>query len=334
MGIEILGITITATNDKGQGTFLGRTTASWVKIMGFYVVYYTFLAGLIYFSVTSYADKLVQPGSNKAPKIVTRVDMPGSSVEPFNTIDSAIDGDGMIKLSFKDDSAKGNKAYLDAFDAFSKTIVTENTINCLGQSAEVKTPADGPCAVSNGKFLNETVIRNLPQDLKDGQPTVAVMLNKVIGWTPINGYGLDNYPGRFFQNSVQIQCAETLLTGEIVAADQSNFKVDLIGNELSLLSGYYPYQGGDKNAVKSKNVAYIKPFVLAQIKLKEGVEKKEAWKTADGAFKYFRCQFFAENIDKPKVGKEFNEGTPAVKSWSTDLTALKIGFVEFGFSYE
>ena len=117
MGVEILGITITATNDKGQGTFLGRTTASWAKIMGFYVFYYTFLAGLIYFSVTNYADKLVQPGTKNSPKIVTRVDMPGSSVEPFNTIDSAIDGDGMIKLSFKDDSAKGNKAYLDAFDA-------------------------------------------------------------------------------------------------------------------------------------------------------------------------------------------------------------------------
>merc|ERR1712109_118403 len=102
-----------------------------------------------------------------------------------------------------------------------------------------------------------------------------------------NGYGLDNYPGRFFQNSVQIQCA-------------------------------------DKNAVKSKNVAYNKPFVLAQIKLKENVDKKDAWKTDDGAFKYFRCQFFAENIDKPKVGKEFNEGSPDVKSWSTDLTALKI----------
>merc|ERR1712157_404158 len=87
------------TNSNGETTFLGRTSTSWFKILLFYVIYYSCLSALIYFTVITYANKMPVVGDNQ-PKITTRVDMPGSSVQPFNLMQKEFDSDDRAVIEF------------------------------------------------------------------------------------------------------------------------------------------------------------------------------------------------------------------------------------------
>merc|ERR1711981_1252739 len=73
-----------------NGNFLGRTLQSWAKILGFYAVYYSFLAVLFYaFTVTYYLESRVLstfPVGGKPAIANPRLDMPGAVVHPFKEL--------------------------------------------------------------------------------------------------------------------------------------------------------------------------------------------------------------------------------------------------------
>lgn len=75
-----------------EGTVLGRTCGSWTKILGFYLIYYTFLGFLFYGSVQVGMLRIESEtvsGKTRGlgqPVIVTRTDQPGIDAWPQNML--------------------------------------------------------------------------------------------------------------------------------------------------------------------------------------------------------------------------------------------------------
>jgi hypothetical protein len=300
-----------------DGKLLGRDGKSWFRILGFYACYYSFLGFLIYFAVGKYAERMPLPGGTRG-QINTRVDMPGAGVYPFSLIDSSIDRDGELHLSSNNMGDDQNKAYLKHMQQFIDGYASGE--ECLG----AKNAKDVTCNVGNLKQLND-----LEKALENKQPIVAVSINKIYGWTPINNNGLPNQP--FIKNSIQMTCGEAKSDGSPM--EKSEFDVELLG-EKSIRPTFFPYLAKDKFAENSEDfLQYNKPFLVAQIKPKN----ENAWKldTANKQkLKYFRCELFADNLERPKTGQNFYNANDDVKSWSNDLNKLGIGFVQFAFTFD
>ena len=78
--------------DSEKGTFLGRTAMSWIKILGFYAIYYTLLGFLFYGSVKvgmlriNNSNILGLTRGIKTPVIRSRTDQPGVDAWPQNMV--------------------------------------------------------------------------------------------------------------------------------------------------------------------------------------------------------------------------------------------------------
>merc|ERR1712110_24738 len=75
-----------AIYNPNKGTFMGRDLASWGRILGFYFVYYSFLACLFYGTVMLYQGRLEErfPVAGTGSMLKSRIDQPGASVWPHN----------------------------------------------------------------------------------------------------------------------------------------------------------------------------------------------------------------------------------------------------------
>lgn len=318
----MLNIEFFSKNEKGQGTFLGRTVASWFKIGVFYIVYYSFLSALIYFTVTTYANNLKQPGG-RAGTINTRLDQPGASVEPLNLIQDSNENQNYLDAdNFK---SRDNEAYVDQFLAFKKSYTDkqQHESNCRKGDVATKT-----CRIAN---VDKIVADALDDSIKNYSPMFTIQMNKRFGWTPFNKEGLADYPSPFVADSIQVTCREANADGS--AVENSEFEIENIGVEKAILPKYFPYHANDKlPAGDSKFVEYNKPFLLFQIKPKNGADSWKYKQVVKKQMKYFRCAIHADNIEQPRVGDAFWNDASA-QGWSNDLTKLGVGFVQFGFSY-
>jgi len=318
-----------------NGKFLGRTTQSWAKILGFYAVYYTFLACLIYFTVTQYSDSLVQPGKDVSSYINTRHDQPGAGVYPFNSF--VKDGDdSVIQLSTSEDKNKGKNMNAD-YRTYTEEFLAKYTAN--SESAVVcENPEDvltKTCKVANSLTLQQAVT-NLEDLVKEQTPIFMFALNKNFKWEPINNnkkLADNNVP--FVKNSVEAECFEA--TNDGARVENSMFDVELLGEKL-IRPNHFPYVANDKGK-EGDAVPYNKPFLVGKIGLSsaaqaEGKSIKQAWKLADKqTHKIFRCEFSADNVEKPVTGEKFFKAPASTQSWSNDLTKLGMGFTQFGFNY-
>jgi len=310
-----------------DGKVLGRNAASWARITGFYFIYYSLLGGLIYFTVNKYAENLDQPGG-KTQKIITRLDQPGSAVYPFQAIASKFDVDGELHLSSKSMTSDANSQYIDRMTEFIESYTNNggSAVNCHGNDKVL----ESTCRVPNAKFYAEQV--NLVNAIKNKEPIVTVTMNKNYNWIPHNVNGLPDYSQKFVKDSIQMKCFESGSDGRPVV--DSKFKIELLGLEKAIYPSYFPYTANDKHANEADQIAYNKPFLIAQIKAADDVDINEAWKLeTDQKMKYFRCEMIADNVQRPLVGDDFYGATSAVKAWSNDLEKLGLGYVQFAFSY-
>jgi len=318
-----------------NGKLLGRTGQSWARILGFYAVYYTFLAALIYFSVTQYADNLEQPGINVKSKINSRQDMPGASVFPFNSIKKDGD-DNVIQLS-ADGKNKENhnelyiahmKKWLESYQGKSQA----NAIVC-NNAEDVKSST---CKIPNAKVL-EKENDVLEESISKQTPIFTVALNKNYNWNPASTKNFlpnqSNNLKPWEKNSVQVDCFEVDNASNKV--ENSKFNIDLLGDNI-IRPKFYPFIGQDKGGPVG-NFTYNKPFVVGKISAKEGKAGENAWEVEKDSkiqWKLFRCEFYADNIQRPLTGEALKKAKDAgTQGWSEDLTKLGIGYTQFGFKY-
>lgn len=321
-----------------NGNFLGRTVKSWAKILGFYALYYSFLAVLFYgFTVTFYLESRVlssSPVGGKPAIANPRLDMPGAVVHPFKELmdDGDVDRFIMTKKFVKD-------SYCVQLNHFftNKDDLNVGSVDCSGD----KTTSTGTCTVNTDITKNGELFDGLLKGKKFGfsscqavtdekSPMFAIDVNKIIDWTPS-------------QVGIHFDCYEyNRKTTEKLA--EQNFEFKWLSSS-SIPSYYYPFKGvSDKQLVKlpidnrgpngdrveacttdkcENNKPYNKPFVGGLIKgmgnqtFEEGVEH------------YFRCDILSDKINRQIEGDDAD-----TKALNADLRKLGIGFVEFGYLFK
>merc|ERR1711981_1120851 len=314
-----------------NGNFLGRTLQSWAKILGFYAVYYSFLAVLFYaFTVTYYLESRVLstfPVGGKPAIANPRLDMPGAVVHPFKELmdDGDINRFVMTKTFIEEKYCSQMSMFFLNKEELNNN---EHSVDC---SAEDQSSKTGTCKVSTKITGNKDIIKDLGANFDittcnaltiHKKPMFAIDINKIIGWTPN-------------QVGIHFDCYEyDSKTAEKLAVQAYKFKW-LAGS--SIPSYYYPFNGvSSEQLVKLpidnrgpqldgveecetsqclENKPYNKPFVGGII---DGEFKK-------GTEHYFRCDILSD-----KINRQFEGNDPTTKALNADLRKLGIGFVEFG----
>lgn len=304
--------------------FLGRTLESWIKLIGFYIVYYAFLTALFYLYVTRYQATLPNIGATH-PYLQSRLDTPGLAAWPFNAMNGAeLDGDNnkIILDNTNEDYAKtGNKyniAYVKELTDFLSKYDNSAAIDC-SKSTDEKNVNTGTCKVENVNKLDENTIK---EGIKKKEAYVTLALNKIYDWKPVN-QKLDakGVKETFKKDAVYFDCFEIdFKTGDKV--ENSKFNLEFVG-DAGLQSYYFPYKSNDKLPTDTK-ITYQKPFSILKISSKNGGFD-------DNVEHFFRCNVDADNIDYPITGSGL---TKENKSWSNDLNKLSLGFTQFGVGFK
>jgi hypothetical protein len=282
-----------------EGTVMGRTAGSWAKILGFYCVYYGFLACIFYFGLSYYKSGLPKVGG--APKIVSRLDQPGIGVYPFYTYRDDRDN---LEWPLSTSDSDENNHYIKHLAEFLAKYDQESATECVSSAAGQQ------C-----KINNFAVAKNLEKTasdwLKNQRPYVFLSANKIYNWKPINSRASEELnigDDQFRQNSIYFDCYE--VEGIEVVKNNTRFDIKPVdGTDEFLASELFPFTG---------NPNYQKPFVIYEI-----IPKGEGWRAGENH--QFRCDAIADNIQGPKKG-DFNEQNDQAKNG--------IGFAKFGFQYK
>jgi len=273
--------------DSHTGEFLGRTIGSWLKIIIFYIIYFSFLAGLFLLSLTVIGSMT----GNEKPNLKTRLQIPGMNVFPaFNGknkehVKRLKENDN---VDFVWDSTKSGDADPMNYKFYTDIIGT------------LEFPT------GNGETLGDC--QQAPYGWDTTSPCLFLRLNKVIDWTPVGFFSpeeakstnkdIDTFfhlPGNGLtvamkQNGVYMRCAE--LTDEPTltftyfggaSTEHSDGYVD---------SSNFPYEGNKINGLMGKD--YKSPVVAVKV---NGLE--------EGKIHRVRCHAYAKNIvihDGDKLG--------------------------------
>lgn len=326
-----------------NGNFLGRNLDSWMKILGFYALYYSFLGVLFYgFTITYYMESRVlgsSPVGGKPAIRNGRLDMPGAVVHPFTELRD--DGD-ISRFNMNSNFIK--KSYCKKMETFfNNTDKLNNGENSLDCKKPLKTTKDGTCKVSLdivigksdieiGEVLNYDSCIGLTEKK---MPMFTIDINKIIGWTP-NNVG------------IHFQCYE-YDAKTALKKDEQKFTFHWL-TQSSIPQYYFPYNGvSDRQLVKlpeehnpdgSKvescntqgcidNYPYNKPFVAGIIRAKADEEGFN-----DRHEHMFRCDILSDKINRQlEADDDKNLSADDVKALNADLRKLNLGFVEFGYKY-
>jgi len=317
-----------------NGNFLGRTLQSWAKILGFYAVYYSFLAVLFYgFTVTFYLESRVLstfPVGGKPAIANPRLDMPGAVVHPFKEL---MDDGDINRFVMTEDFIK--EKYCIQLDHFftNKEKLNVGSVDCSGEEST----STGTCNVKTNITKNGDAFNGILSGKNFGvssciavtekkMPMFAIDVNKIIGWTP-NQVGI-----HFDCYEYNSKTADKL--------KEQTFEFKWLSSS-SIPSYYYPFNGvsskqlvqlpidnrgpnGDRvEDCESKqckdNNPYNKPFVGGVI----------SGEFKDGAEHYFRCDVLSDKINRQIDGDDAH-----TKALNADLRKLGIGFVEFGYKFD
>jgi len=334
-----LTIMLDSFYDAQAGTVLGRDFKSWAKILTFYAVYYSFLGVLFWgFTITFYQGQMVEGPSPLGGKPVvrnSRLDQPGGSALPFNFLGGSYDinmkdssGDHRVVLK-ADSTSQETQNYCNQLEKTfnTSTVGSDNCGNDVttydeqcAMSVEVnKAFCDANDAICNGVSLKDGFCSRM---MKVQKPVVALNINKIVDWTPIN---------KDYKNAIQFNCYEFNAKTQKKTED-SKFTFVQVSAEDALLYKYFPYPGlegkqspkmKEEGKVSQTNPAYNKPFVAYAVVPNDD----KSWGT--GVFHDFRCEVIAENINRPTK----DGAVKLTESASKDLFKIGVGSVEFGISF-
>jgi hypothetical protein len=304
-----------------NGNFLGRDLKSWAKILGFYAVYYTFLAILFYgFTMTYYLDSRVltsNPVGGKPAVVNARLDMPGAVVHPFREMPDARGDINRIDL---DDDAN-SKDYCQKLDVYfqAKQELNAEAEDCSQGDITTKSST---CKVEVEKLMGTKCI----EGLKENKPMFTIDINKIIGWSPNNA-------------GIHFDCYEyNKETGDKLETQE--YTVEWLENTSSIAHYYFPYNGvSSKQLIKlpsgqqsipngeategcatsqcEENKPFNKPFVA-------GTFNKPLDANKNGHM--FRCDILSDKITMQQY-----DNKESSKTTNAELRGLSLGFVEFGY---
>lgn len=138
--------------NKEEKTVLGRNSASWGRITVFYIFYYAFLAALFAISITITFNLM----PTDEPYFKTRLQTPGVTIQP--KIPSKVEQSSDIIYTTKDGVDSSYKKYTNQLKEFLKDYNASDFGQC-GTDYEAQ--------------------------YKAGKPCVFVKINKIINWTPL-----------------------------------------------------------------------------------------------------------------------------------------------------
>jgi len=316
-----------------NGNFLGRDFKSWAKILGFYAVYYTFLAILFYgFTINYYLDSRVltaAPVGGKPAVANPRLDMPGAAVHPFREMSKARGDVNRIKMN-----EENKKDYCLKLGAFfeDKTNLNEETKakDCSQDDFNTETST---CKVEVPK---STLCMDL---LKLNQPMFTIDINKIIGWKP-NDVG------------IHFQCYEyESESGDKLETQEYTVEwLNVSGS--SIPSYYFPYHGvsskqlirlpSDQQTIENggdarepcatdkceQNKPFNKPFVAGYLQ-RVNVTSEDSGLDTNKKGHMFRCDILSDKITRQQYDKKESSMTT-----NAELRGLQLGFVEFGYIME
>jgi len=310
-----MGLSDTLFDEKGN--FLGRDLKSWAKILGFYAVYYTFLAILFYgFTMTYYLDSRVltsNPVGGKPAVANPRLDMPGAVVHPFREMQDARGDVNRI------DMKKHSTEYCQKLEVYfqGKEALNAEAEDC---SQEGITTESSTCKVEVENLMGVKCM----DLLKVNKPMFTIDINKIIGWSPNNA-------------GIHFDCYEyNKETGDKLETQE--YTVEWLENTSSIAHYYFPYNGvSSEQLIKlpsgqqsipngeatevcdtskcEENKPFNKPFVAGTFN-----------KPLNNAEHMFRCDILSDKITMQQYdNKESSRTTNA------ELRGLSLGFVEFGY---
>ncbi|CAK9296924.1 unnamed protein product [Gordionus sp. m RMFG-2023] len=256
--------------------FLGRTAASWAKITGAYIIFYSFLAG--FFAIMMYIFlrtlNLYKPRYTLSGSIIGT--NPGLGYRPHVDVEKNL-------IYFNPMKPSTYAPYVDDLNKYLLTYETsdqsegEGFLNCDEQK---KSNDQQVCRVDIKK-VSSKCDKSTNFGYTEGSPCVLLKLNKIYGWKP-RPYDDDKIPievgGKYRGRNVVIRCF-----GE-TAADKENI------GELS----YYPKDGIPEKYFPYLNQrGYQTPFVMVQFNQPER-----------GVLINVVCKAFAGNIQHDKPNEE------------------------------
>lgn len=175
--------------DAEEGTFLGRTPQSWGRILGFYLVYYTFL--LLLFLFTIWCVELRIKGNEEGkghpsrPVINTRLDEPGLAVFPHTSV-LGLDDDLNKELIIRTKpSTKEHRDYEKMLtNAYYHRILEPNLRKCDPNSA-VHSYSKNIWKTDVKQGLKNAGMKGLISGLRSYHPVFFLRLNKIVNWKPV-----------------------------------------------------------------------------------------------------------------------------------------------------
>jgi len=173
-----------ALYDEDDGTFLGRTTESWGKILGFYAIYYFILFLIFMFSLKVFEWNSMLSNGGTRPAINSRLDEPGLVVIPHNYI---IEDDLNKNLEYsKVEAESENEELQDQFE----NIIDQYYFKLLKPNMDTCHP-DGPVAHYSKFLWNHTVNTQTGENgfrdsLRKGKPIILLKLTRIINWQPVS----------------------------------------------------------------------------------------------------------------------------------------------------
>jgi len=206
-----MGDAMTYFYNAENGTVLGRTGKSWAKILFFYLIYYTLLALIFFYTLKVYEGTL---DKKEGPRLNSRLDQPGISIVPHQSqVDDNINNEFNLdtwskskadlykkyeddyKIScrsgnfvYKSNSYQSDyEYYMVKFLATTYGDQSEEDLGKMGLGtffdcqATVEKDTEAKKKVNGDKGC-KVRIEVLRQAAKEDQPYFFVALNKVIGW--------------------------------------------------------------------------------------------------------------------------------------------------------
>jgi len=331
-----------------DGTVMGRNFSSWAKILSFYAIYYSGLFVLFYaFTIQYYSNSVPTVSEGNGPFVKTRTDQPGAHVYPFErtTRDSA--RWSQVTLS---DKAAGKVTSYDQYEEYlteyfgKKTSSNDGAVACETAAADYNQDKKTWGNQKQCQLMEPPTDDQVKAAMEQKQPFVALELNKIIGWQPKNRF---NVPGNVptgikamekNQNAVYVTCVQydskhgkvaEKPTGTVKFWNKLTKKADLDFGVIQ--AGFFPFSGNTATSPDLKSCpagssgcgisVYNKPYVVAQV-----APIGDSWaQPKDSDFAEFRCEFWADNMDRPSQLKD--------KDVAKEAAYRAIGVADFGFHF-